>query len=203
MPPIIGKIVKANAHTDYVCQVYGPGEVEVPPSREDYALGTFVRVALDTAATTWLVGLIYDTVLYNPDFGRLGPRLSAPPDLAVFSPDYLNEKAVLVGINAIGLIQPDQQVNQAVPRLAAMTDSLVERMPESHIRLFHGDADALWLAYIARLLALNSPLALDLVQMVLTQLWVLFPQTRCRQILGQLLDYLQWQRQITPFAGHP
>jgi len=201
MPPIIGKIVKASAHTDYVCQVYGPGEVDAPPTMNDYALGTFVRVALDNAASTWLIGLIYDTVLFNPDFGHLGPRLSSPPDLAVFSPDYLNEKAVLVGINAIGMINADGEVNQEVPRLAAMTDSVLERMSATQVRQFHGEADNLRLAYLARLLALQSPLAVDLVQVVLTQLRSLFPQPICRQILDQLLDYLQWRRQIIPFDG--
>ena len=30
---LLGKIIKSNAHTDYICQVYGPGEVETPLAR--------------------------------------------------------------------------------------------------------------------------------------------------------------------------
>ena len=89
----IGKLIKSDAHTDYVCQVYGPGEVETPLTRGDYAFGTFVRIALSDDRCP--VGLIYDAVPFNPDFGRLGPRLSPEPELTVFSPDYLNEKAIL------------------------------------------------------------------------------------------------------------
>jgi len=107
---ILGKIIKSNSHTDYICQVYCPGEVETPPAREDYAFGTFVRVELGDDRR--LVGIIYDTMLFNPDFGRLGPRLSPEPELAVFSPDYLNEKATLVGITAVGMMDAAGNVGQ-------------------------------------------------------------------------------------------
>ena len=30
---LLGKIIKSNVHTDYICQVYGPGEVETPLAR--------------------------------------------------------------------------------------------------------------------------------------------------------------------------
>ena len=51
---MLGKIAKSNSHTDYVCQVYGPGEVETPPIPADYAFGTFVRIPLDgSAQVTW------------------------------------------------------------------------------------------------------------------------------------------------------
>ena len=87
---LIGKIIKSNSHTDYICQVYGHSEVEVTPTADDYAFGTFVRTAQED--DRWLVGIIYDTVLFNPEFGRLGPRLSPEAELSIFSPDYLNEK---------------------------------------------------------------------------------------------------------------
>jgi len=69
-----------------------------------------VRVALND--DRWLVGLIYDTMLFHPGFGRLGPRLSPEPELAVFSPDYLNEKATLVGITAVGMMDGAGNVGQ-------------------------------------------------------------------------------------------
>jgi len=106
----LGKIIKSNVHTDYIAQIYAPSEVESPPAREDYAFGTFVRVALND--DRWLVGLIYDTMLFNPDFGRPGPRLSPEPELAVFSPGHLNEKAILVGITAVGMMDAAGNVGQ-------------------------------------------------------------------------------------------
>ena len=53
---LIGKIIKSNSHTDYICQVYGHGEVEVTPTADDYAFGTFVRTAQED--DRWLVGII-------------------------------------------------------------------------------------------------------------------------------------------------
>jgi len=144
----LGKIIKSNTHTDYICQVYSPGEVETPPAPEDYA---FVRVEMGN--DRWLVGIIYDTMLFNPDFGRLGPRLSPEPELAVFSPDYLNEKATLVGIAAVGMMDVAGNVVQGVPPLAANTDALVERMPDEQIRTFHQGNPIPQLAYAPLLLA--------------------------------------------------
>jgi hypothetical protein len=41
----IGKLIKSNSHTDYICQICGPGEVKTPPAPANYAFGTFVRAA--------------------------------------------------------------------------------------------------------------------------------------------------------------
>ena len=193
----LGKIIKSNSHTDYICQVYGPGEVETPPAREDYAFGTFVRVELGD--DRWLVGIIYDTMLFNPDFGRLGPRLSPEPELAVFSPDYLNEKATLVGIAAVGMMDAAGNVVQGVPTLAASTDALVERMTGDQVRTFHQGNSMPQLAYAPLLLAQGSPLALPLLQTVIARLMALFPNQA--DLLAVLQDDLAWKAQVCPLGG--
>ena len=48
----IGKIVKSDSHINYVCQIYGPREVEVEPNPADYAFGRFVRVAVRSGSST-------------------------------------------------------------------------------------------------------------------------------------------------------
>jgi hypothetical protein len=193
---MIGKLVKSNSHTDYVCQVYGPGEVASPPTPEDCAFGTFVRIALGD--DRWLVGIIYDTILFNPDFGRLGPRLSPEPDLAVFSPDYLNEKATLVGISAIGTIDATGS-SQGVPPLAAGGDALVERMTDDEVRTFHQGASAPQVAYAPLLLAQGSPLALPLLRAAIARLRTLFPEQQ--HVLRVLEEDLAWKAQIGPMGG--
>lgn len=193
----IGKLVKSNSHTDYVCQVYGPGEVETPPAREDYAFGTFVRIGLGD--DRWLIGIVYDTMLFNPDFGRLGPRLSPEPELAVFSPDYLNEKATLVGIAAVGMMDATSNVIQEVPSLAASTDALVERMTNDQVRAFHQGNSTPQLAYAPLLLAQGSPLALPLLRMVTARLAALFPGQA--DLLAVLQDDLAWKAQIGLLGG--
>lgn len=193
----LGKIIKSNSHTDYVCQVYGPGEVESPPAREDYAFGTFVQVELGD--DRWLVGITYDTMLLNPDFGRLGPRLSPEPELAIFSPDYLNEKATLVGIAAVGMMDAAGNAVQGVPSLAASTDTLVERMTEDQIRVFHQGNSTPQLAYAPLLLAQGSPLALPLLRTVTDRLVALFPDQA--DLLTVLQDDLAWKAQVGPLGG--
>lgn len=194
---ILGKIIKSNSHADYVCQVYGPGEVETPPAREDYAFGTFVRVELGDDRR--LVGIIYDTMLFNPDFGRLGPRLSPEPELAVFSPDYLNEKATLVGIAAVGMMDTAGSVVQGVPPLAASTDALVERMTDDQVRAFHQGNPTPQMAYASLLLAQGSPLVLPLLRTVITRLVALFPDQA--DVLTVLQDDLAWKAQVGPLGG--
>jgi hypothetical protein len=84
-----------------------------------------------------LVGMIYDTVLHNPEFGNLGPRLSPASDLEVFSPDYLTEKLILVGITAVGTVGPDGASPHGVPPLSAQIDTMVERMDNETVRALH------------------------------------------------------------------
>ena len=195
----IGKLVKSNGHTDYVCQVYVTAEIETPPVSADHAFGSFVRIPLD-AVSSDLVGLIYDTVLQNPDFGNLGPRLSPAPDLAVFSPDYLAEKVTLIGITAIGTLSPDGRATHGVPPLTAQIDALVERMDDEAVRRFHrAPGGSIRLGYVPLLLALGSPLARHLVLHVVDRLTALFPEQSAR--LFVLRGELAWQATIGPLGG--
>lgn len=196
----IGKLVKSNTHTDYVCQIYGPGEIASPPAPADYAFGSFVRIPLGEGYGH-LVGLIYDTVLLNPEFGNLGPRLSPAPDLAVFSPDYLAEKVTLVGITALGTLAPGGAATHGVPSLAAQIDALVEQMDEDEIQRFHRapDGHSVRLGYVPLLLSLGSPLARYLALRVVDQLDALFPGQSAQ--LTVLRGELAWQASIGPLGG--
>ena len=191
----IGKIVKSNTHVDYVCQVYGPGEVADPsPSPADYAFGTFVRVGLADEGS-YLVGLIYSTILMNPEFGNLGPRLSPPAELEVFSPDYLREQATLVGIVAVGQMTPDGP-QQGVPLLAATVGAEVETMTADEVQSFHQTGQGLSLAYAPLLLAQGDPLIPHLLLNVVNRLEALFPD-QARQ-LAVLRSNLAWKAAVTP-----
>ncbi len=195
----LGKIVKSNGHTDYVCQIYGAKEVADVPQASNYALGTFVSIELGEAWAGYLVGLIYDTVLLNPDFGRLGPRLSSESELMMFAPDYLNERAVLVGVTAIGRITSRGRVMQGVPLLAASNDAQVHQMDDDQIRDFHLAGDAVNLVYLPVLLQQDNPLAYHLARIVLERLADLLPEYRAE--MAVLADDLTWRAQIGPMGG--
>jgi hypothetical protein len=204
----IGKVIKSNTHVDYLCQVYGPREVDRAPAPSDYALGTFVRVPLNDEGGLVgtgtphgeLIGVIYDTVLHNPEFGNLGPRLSSEPDLQVFTPDYLAEKVTLVGITTVGMRAPDGAVTHGIPALAAQIDAVVTRLAEDAVRDFHRAPDGgVRLEYAPMLVAQGSPLARHLLLRIVDHLGALFPEEAAH--LSVLRAELAWQTMIAPMGG--
>jgi hypothetical protein len=208
----IGKIVKSDSHINYVCQIYGPREVEVEPVPADYAFGRFVRIAIrsgqpdDSENTldymlginqepvTYAVGVIYDTILLNPAFGALGPRLSNETQVELFSPDYIAEKAVLIYIMVLGSMEVqrtaegDIQVLSAmhgVPLLSLELGSEIETMTDDEVRTFHFFSDSgepdrsapyLHMGYIPHIIAQRSSLLPMVTLRIIDQLERLFPQ---------------------------
>jgi hypothetical protein len=210
----IGKIVKSDSHINYVCQIYGPREVEVEPDPSDYAFGRFVRVAvrsglsddpntqLDLALgksqepVTYAVGVIYDTILLNPAFGSLGPRLSNETQVELFSPDYISEKAVLIYVMVLGMAE--QRATPAgkaeilstmhgVPLLSLELGSEIETMDDEEVRAFHffsdparpgidGQQEYLHMGYLPHIIAQRNSLLPMVTLRIIDQLERLFPQ---------------------------
>lgn len=195
----IGKIVKSNTHIDYVCQVYNFGEMEPCPQPADYSFGSFVAIHLgdDAPGNGQLVGVIYNTLLMNPDFGNLGPRLSPRQELEVFSPDYLAETATLVGIIALGWIDGEGGCHQGVPALAATVNNRVTILEDEALRDFHGDGSGkVSLRYVPVLLSQNNPLVPPLLINVVQRLEALYPDQRDR--LQLMRNNLAWKSIVQP-----
>jgi hypothetical protein len=209
----IGKIVKSDSHINYVCQIYGPREVETEPGPADYSFGRFVRVAIRSAQTddpnatldfalglsqepvTYAVGVIYDTILLNPAFGTLGPRLSNEAQVELFSPDYISEKAVLIYIMVLGMIELRQtslgstevlSAMHGVPSLSLELGSEIETMNDKEVQAFHFFKDAagspnsqqpyLHMGYLPHIIAQRSSLLPMVTLRIIDQLERLFPQ---------------------------
>ncbi len=208
----IGKIVRSESHVRYTCQVFGPGETDAPPSPTDYAFGAFVRIPLRagllppdtldlvpgdaltafgetaTGSAGWAIGLIYDTILLNPAFGVLGPRLSNDEQVALFSPDYVAERAVLVSILLLGeasmLGGGHRRVTHGVPALAPDLGVVVSAVDEEELRAFHFYSDSaheapyLHMGYLPHAVAQDNPLLPMAVLRVIERLDTLFPEQR-------------------------
>ena len=207
----IGSIVKSDSHITYVCRVYGPREVTTEPGPGDYAFGRFVRVVVRSSAanddqsrlsqfnnqhepTTYAVGVIYDTILSNPAYGSLGPRLSNETQVELFSPDYIAEKATLVYLMILGMME--QRVTPAgeleilstmhgIPLLSLALGSDVETMSDEEVRAFHlfrdpGRADRpeayLHMGYVPHIIAQRNSLLPMVTLRIIDQLERLFPQ---------------------------
>ncbi|MGH2459262.1 MAG: hypothetical protein ACRDIY_10390 [Chloroflexota bacterium] len=177
----IGRVVGSHDHADYVVQVYGPAEIPRPPTQLDHAFARFVEIPIDQREA--LIGVIYTTQLVNPEFGALGPRLSTPQELPVFSPDYLAETATLIGVAIVGSVngQGEQAIyDQGTPRLAASVDAPVHLLPDDRVMAFHHGDGQLHLSYFPRLLARPFPTLPDLLCDVIDRLIASFPDERRR-----------------------
>lgn len=194
----LGKIVRSNSHIDYVCQVYRSGEVATPPTPADYAFGTFVRVACEGPPASWLIGVVYNTLLMNPEFGQLGPRLSPTPDLEVFSPDYLSEKATLAGILMLGALEAGGQVRQGVPALTAQVDAQVVQMSEQQIRAFHQGNRGVRLGYMPLLAAQSGSLIPHLLLNILDQVENVLQEYDA--LLAVLRSNMAWKTLVQPIG---
>ena len=190
----IGKVIKSNSHIDYVCQVHGPGETAHPPTPEDYALGTWVRMPAGSETDSPAVGLVYDTQLYNPDYGTFGPRLSSQGQLEVFSPDYLNETAVLLGILVVGQMRDGGRAVSGYCPVAAPIGASVTRMAQWEVAAFHADGEGLSVGYYSLLMSIPDPIVPSLLLGVLDGLERLLPEHG--NTLGALRTSLSWRTRV-------
>src|SRR5260221_9194985 len=207
----IGKIVKSDSHINYVCQIHGPLEFDQQPDPADYAFGRFVRIAIrseqsddhdaslqltpgrHSESQKYAVGVIYDTILVNPAFGSLGPRLSNETQVELFSPDYISEKAVIIYVMVLGMIeqrmipggQPEVlSIMHEVPLLSLELGSEIETMTDEEVQAFHyfsdpGDSDRkeyLHMGYIPHIIAQRNSLLPMVTLRIIDQLEHLFPQ---------------------------
>ena len=194
----IAKIVKSNSHVDYVARVIDRLDAERPPAETDYGFAQFVTAPLGDAEE--VVGVVYTTMLANPEYGSYGPRLSSHAELAVLSPDYLNEQGVLLGILLLGWRERAAEgrwaARHGVPRRVVPVGQEVYRMADGEVYGFHaGPGGALQLHYFSQVLAHAGPFAAPLVEAVLGQLEpACTPQERQR--LCVLKKSLVWQRTV-------
>lgn len=205
----IGVIANSNSHIDYVCQLFGPMDQEQRPPPDAYAFGSFVAISLPpfpatsphigqypTADAHCLIGVVYNSMLVNPNFTNLGPRLTSHTEQAVFSPDLIDETAMLVGLLALGW-QDETGPQQGTPRMSAEVGATVRRLTNEEVRQFHRDRNGrLTLRYAATLLAHNNPLVPALLLQIIDRLDALFPEEKA--ILQVMRNNVAWKSIVQP-----
>ncbi len=201
----IAKIVKSNSHVDYVARVIDKLDAAEPPGASDYGFAQFVSIPLEDERE--IIGVIYNTLLANPEYGSFGPRLSSHAELAILSPDYLNEQGVLVGILLLGWRERAADKSgadgttaanhQAVPRRVVPVGTDVYWMSGESVRGFHqaGDAAALQLHYYSQIIAHAGAFAVPLIEAVIEQLEAMCSKEE-KQRLCVLKRSLVWQRTL-------
>ncbi len=188
----IAKIVSSNSHVDYVARVVDALDAAEPPSPGDYGFAQFVKIPLESSEE--IVGVVYNSMLVNPEYSNFGPRLSPRPELGSFSPDYLNEQGFLLGILLVGARSPDGKILHGVPRRVVPAGQDVYRIDEREMKAFHADAnDCLQIHYYSQIVAHAGLFAVPLLERIIEQL-SLDCTDADRQRLGVLKQTLAWQR---------
>lgn len=189
---LLGRVVKSNSHTDYMVQLFASGEVADPPRPEHYRFGQFVKIDVGDGRHS-LIGVIYDTLLLNPTYGTLGPRLSGEPLRSTFTPDYLPETATVVGVATVGWRRgegAESRYQQGVPPVASRIGAEVEPLSEEGFLAFHQSESGPVVAYLPRLAAMGNPAMPELLNGLLTRLIETFPTSAAT--LAVLRNNLDW-----------
>ncbi len=187
----IAKIVSSNSHIDYVGRVIDELDTEAPPSAEDYGFAQFVSLPLEDKD---IVGVIYNSMLVNPEYASYGPRLSPKPELGNFSPDYLNEQGFLIGILLLGTKDKTEKILHGVPRRVVPAGQDVYKIDANEVKKFHTDeSDCLQIHYYSQIVAHAGLFAVPLLEAIIEQLSLDCSEAD-RQRLGVLKQTLAWQR---------
>jgi hypothetical protein len=189
----IARIVSSNSHLDYVGRVIDDLDSNQPPNADDYGFAQFVKIEI--TAETLIVGIIYDSILINPEYANFGPRLSPKPELSSFSPDYLNEQGILISILLLGSTENGKTL-QGVPRRIVPAGLEVSAMTREEIVNFHSDeAGGLQLHYYSQIIANAGVSGGSLVEAIVEQLSVTATETE-KNRLNVLKHSLVWQRTV-------
>ncbi len=189
----IAKIVTSNSHLEYVARVIDSLDVEHPPSSDDFGFAQFVKIELEGEA---IIGVIHNSMLVNPEYANYGPRLSPKPDLVNFSPDYINEQGMLIGILLLGAIDKNGRTSHGIPRRVIPPGMEVFKYDSGEIRKFHLDQKGvLQVHYYSQVIAHAGALGVPLLESIIDQL---LPEchNEDRNRLGVLKQTLAWQRTL-------
>ncbi len=188
----IAKIVSSNSHIDYVGRVIDSLDVAAPPAPDDYGFAQFVSLPIEENQE--IIGVIYNSMLVNPEYSSFGPRLSPKPELGSFSPDYLNEQGFLIGILLLGITDKTNKITHGVPRRVVPAGQDVFKVEPREIRKFHTDAnDCLQIHYYSQVVAHAGLFAVPLLEAIIEQLSLACSEAD-KQRLGVLKQTLAWQR---------
>ena len=191
---LIARIVNSNSHVDYAARVLDDFDAEDAPSPEDYGFGTFVSIPVNGVSEA--VGVVYNTMIVNPEYASFGPRLSPKPELGNFSPDFLNEQGVLVGFLLLGTLSGGNRSSQELPATPLSAGDPVNSLSEEGFRAFHlGDDGKIALNYYSQVVSHAGLFAVPLLERILGRLGDIAEEDDAKK-LEVLKQNLSWQRTV-------
>ncbi|MHA1383309.1 MAG: hypothetical protein ACTSR3_06090 [Candidatus Helarchaeota archaeon] len=183
----IGKVVSSNNHVEYTVHIYNKNEITPAPTAKDHAFGTFVKINLNNSDS--LIGVIYNTLLIDPEYGKAGPRLSTREEIKTFYPDYVDEKTKLIGVLILGYYN-DNKPYHSIPPVAPDVGSEVITMTKKEIKDFHIISKKFRMGYFSLFNEFRPLLVKSLVLNIIHQLANLFPDKNpILEILRKDMEY--------------
>jgi|APHM01.1.fsa_nt_gi hypothetical protein len=195
----IGQIVGSNSHIDYVCEVYADIDRKNPPGPEDHEFGQFVYAEKKIAGKDRVfVGVIYDTILMDPEQGRSGPSLAQPDKQKAFNPSYVEEKQVLTGIALLGHANVEDgdlvDINHSIPRQSLEVDDVFKKLSKEDFDDFHRFDDGVQIQYYQRILDVAGGFAEDILSQILDRLKRSFDGEK--EALDVIQRNLEWETKM-------
>ncbi len=180
---LLGQLVAAENFYRFTVRVFKAGELEHAPEPADYRPGRFVKLAL--GSREFIVGLISDVMLVNPQFNELigGMRQE---HLETFSPDILEEQATFLSVVALGNLKTGEKdadvlvSHQNPVNLMPPFQAEVAPLSEHELRAFHlsegeGGEMRFSLGYLPFLRDMAGSRKAGLIHSLLEELVRLFP----------------------------
>lgn len=195
----IGQVIGSNSHIDYVCELYSDVDRRNPPDPEDHEFGQFVYTQKEIAGESRVfVGVIYDTILVDPEQGRSGPSLAQPDEQEIFNPSYVEEKQVLTGIALLGYAHVEDSdladVSHSIPRQSLEVDDVFRKLSSEDFDEFHRFDGEVQLQYYQRMLDVAGGFAEDILSQILDRLKQSFSEER--EALEVIQRNLEWQTKM-------
>lgn len=190
----LAKIVGSNSHIDYVARLIDKFDTDSPPKADDVGFGDLVLMRTGTETA---VGVIYDSQLINPEYANFGPRLTPAPTAQTFTPDFIGEQGMLIGILLLGSMGADGKARHGIPRRMIPPGSVVESMDTAALKKFHTDEKGGFsLHYYSQVIANTGNMAAPLLEAIIAVLLPHCPETDRKRL--EFLDRdLKWQRTMS------
>lgn len=150
----IGQVVRVDSALDWLVEVFREGDIERPPDREDYSVGTFLKVR---AQRSKLVSIVRDVVIYNPEYGTPRVKAEGREEIEKLMPDLGDQVKTLIFVYYLGKLS-QKSTDHTFPDLTPRLHDEARVMKDQEIRQFHTKEGSLYLGYLPRFLKVeNAP----------------------------------------------
>ncbi|KXB08696.1 hypothetical protein AKJ56_00605 [candidate division MSBL1 archaeon SCGC-AAA382N08] len=144
----IGQVVRVDSALNWLVEVFREGDIQYPPNRRDYSVGTFLKIPTEEVN---LVSVVVDVVIYNPDYGVPRVKAEERQKIEELMPDLGDQVKTLIFVYYLGSIE-EESPDHSFPNLTPRLHDEVIAMSDNELEKFHTRNNSLYLGYLPRFL---------------------------------------------------